>query len=95
MDVLTPERLAEILEEADVRAIRRLRQVLRILGRGRTTAVLVETLHREASGGMLTRDGTRRRPPGGTFFQLVKEQATAEERRRLFYRRATQKVVYL
>ena len=81
MDALTVEKLAEILQEPKVPL---LRQVLRTLGQDRCAAILADTLSCEASGGMLTKDGTRRRTPGGVFFQLVKERATRQERQRLF-----------
>src|SRR5438128_12494908 len=80
MDALTVEKLAEILQEPKVPL---LRQVLRTLGQDRCAAILADTLSCEASGGMLTKDGTRRRTPGGVFFQLVKERATRQERQRL------------
>jgi hypothetical protein len=83
MEELTVEKLAEVLQETN-RPL--LRQVLKLLGPDRTSTILIQTLHCEANGGMLTRDGTRRRTPGGTFFQLVKERATPQERRRLFPR---------
>ena len=60
MDPLTIERLAEVLQEPNVPL---LRQVLRLLGPDRTNAVLTAALEREATGGMLTKDGTRRRTP--------------------------------
>jgi Phosphorylated adapter RNA export protein, RNA-binding domain len=83
MDTLTVETLAAILQEPKVAL---LRQVLRTMGPERCAAILADTLSCEASGGMLTKDGTRRRTPGGMFFQLVKAQATPKERQRLFYR---------
>jgi hypothetical protein len=82
MDALTVDTLAAALQEPN-RSL--LRQVLRVLGPDRTTALLAETLACEASGGMLTLDGTRRRTPGGVFIQLVKARATQQERQRLFY----------
>jgi PHAX RNA-binding domain len=81
MDDLSVETLAAVLHEPNVPL---LRQVWRVLGADRTAALLAAALQREAAGGMLTRDGTRRRTPGGVFFQLVKEQASPQERRRLF-----------
>jgi hypothetical protein len=81
MDGLTVDTLAEALQEPK-RAL--LLKVLRTIGVERTTAILAATLQCEASGGMLTKDGTRRRTPGGVLFQLVKERATPQERRRLF-----------
>jgi len=83
MDTLTVEQLAAILQEPKVPL---LRQVLRTVGPERCAALLADTLACEASGGMLTKDGTRRRTPGGVFLQLVKERATRQERQRLFSR---------
>jgi hypothetical protein len=81
MDPLTIDQLADALQEPNKPL---LRQVLRVLGTDRTTTLLAEALQREAAGGMLTKDGTRRRTPGGVFFQLVKDHTTKPERRRLF-----------
>ena len=86
MDVLTVDHLAQVLQEPNRP---RLTQVLRTLGRARTTALLADTLTCAANGGMLTKDGSRSRTPGGVFFQLVKEQATPPERQRLFPRTTT------
>jgi hypothetical protein len=86
MDVVTIDTLAETLQEPN-RPL--LGEVLRVLGQDRCAAILADTLTCEASGGMLTRDGTRRRTPGGVFFQLVRERATARERHRLFPRGTT------
>ena len=63
-----------------------LAKILQHLGPERTTALLTETLHCEAAGGMLTADGSRRRTPGGVFFCLVKAQMSQAERRVVFWR---------
>ena len=81
LDTLTAPQLAEALQEPNTAL---LSEVLRVLGQARCSAILTDTLTAEASGGMLTKDGTRRRTPGGTFFQLVRDQCTKEERARLF-----------
>lgn len=81
IETLTAEALAQVLHEPKVWLLRR---VLRVLGVERTTAVLVETLHVEAAGGMLTPDGTRRKTPGGVFLRLVRQQASRVERYRIF-----------
>ena len=78
---LTVDKLADVLHEPNIPL---LRQVLRVLGVDRTAGLLVETLQCEATGGMLTQDGTRRRTPGGTFFHLARQQARPRERARLF-----------
>lgn len=80
-DSITAERLADVLQEPNLPL---LRQVLYRLGHERTAALLADTLQCEASGGLLTTDGTRRRTPGGTFFHLVRRQLTPQERRQLF-----------
>jgi PHAX RNA-binding domain len=87
MDPLTVAKLVQALQESNTDL---LTKVLRTLGQDRCRAILAETLTREAHGGMLTKDGTRRRTPGGVFFQLVKERATKQERRGLFPRPALQ-----
>ena len=81
MDHLTVATLVQTLQEPNTDL---LTQVLRVLGQDRCAAILADTLTCEATGGMLTRDGTRRRTPGGVFFQLVRERVTPHERRRLF-----------
>jgi hypothetical protein len=80
-ETLTVEQLAAVLQEPKIAL---LTKVLRTLGVDRTTAILTDTLQREAAGGMRTKDATRRRTPGGVFFQLVRQQASPQEQRRLF-----------
>ena len=81
IDPLTAHKLAEMLHEPNTAL---LAKVLRVLGPERCRAILTDVLTTEASGGMLTKDGTRRRTPGGTFFHLVRDQCTKEERAQLF-----------
>ncbi len=85
MDHVTVDHLAETLQEPNRPLLRR---VLRVLGHDRTAVLLAETLQCEATGGLLTADGTRRRTPGGVFFHLVRQQASPQERPRLFPRLA-------
>jgi phosphorylated adapter RNA export protein len=81
MDTFTADTLAEALQEPKKSL---LAKVLRTLGEERCQAIFTETLATEASGGMLTKDGTRQRTPGGTFFHLVRSQCSKQERARLF-----------
>jgi PHAX RNA-binding domain-containing protein len=87
MAEVTVDTLAQALQEPK-HAL--LLTVLRTLGQDRCAAILADTLQCEATGGMLTKDGTRRRTPGGVFFQLAKDRATRQERRRLFPQSAPQ-----
>jgi PHAX RNA-binding domain len=82
MEPLTVETLAEALQEPNRRL---LALVLHHVGQERAAATLAEALAREANGGMLTKDGTRRRSPGGVFFQLIREQLAGRERRQVFH----------
>ena len=86
MDTLTADMLAEALQEPKKSL---LAKVLKTIGQERCQALFTEACTLEASGGMLTADGTRRRTPGGTFFHLVRQQCSKEERARLFPYRAT------
>ena len=81
MDVLTAEKLAEVLQEPEKALLGR---VLKTLGQERCAAILVDTLTIESNGGMLTRAGDRRRTPGGVFLHLVKDRCSGKERYRLF-----------
>jgi hypothetical protein len=84
MEILTAQKLSEVLREPQVRL---LRKVLTVLGPGRVAGLLAETLLTEQQGGMLTATGERR-TVGGVFFQTVRQRATPTERRLLFHRGA-------
>ena len=81
MDTLTPDMLAEALQEPK-KAL--LDKVLRTLGQERCQVIFADTLTIESNGGMLIKSGARRRTPGGVFFELVKERCTGRERHYLF-----------
>jgi hypothetical protein len=78
---LTAEEIAHLLEEPNVLLIKR---AIRVIGSTRVEALLEQTLHIEANGGMLTHDNSRRRTPGGTFFALMRDAVSRQERYRLF-----------
>jgi len=79
-DRLTVKQLAQVLGETEHRA---LAKALRVLGQARALTLLIETLHVESQGGLLTLDQSRRRSRGGTFLALCREQATRQERRQM------------
>jgi PHAX RNA-binding domain len=78
---LTAEEIASLLEESNVWLISK---AIWVIGGARVEALLEQTLHIEATGGMLTEDQSRRRTPGGTFFALMRDAVSGKERYRLF-----------
>jgi phosphorylated adapter RNA export protein len=82
-DRLTTRALAAALQEPRTVVLAR---AIKVLGPERCADLLIEVLHLEAAGGLLTRDGTRRRTPGGLFFGLLKQRCTPQEQARLFGR---------
>jgi hypothetical protein len=57
-------------------------QIARIVARcGETLAntILQEALALERSGGMMTKDGTRRRTPSGVYFELVRQRVNPDD----------------
>jgi hypothetical protein len=78
---LTAEEIAQLLEESNIFLIKK---SIRVIGGTRVEALLEQTLHIEANGGMLTNDKSRRRTPGGTFFALMRDAVSRRERYRLF-----------
>jgi hypothetical protein len=88
MDTLTPDMLAEALQEPNTSLLAR---VLMRLGEERCQAIFADTLQIESNGGMLVHAGDRRRTAGGIFFHLVRQQCSKEERARLFPHQAAKK----
>ena len=79
------EDIAEALEEDLPEVVQLLQRAVQAVGEATSRQLLVQTWQVEASGGLLTTDGTnRRRTPGGVFFWLVKQKASAEDRARIF-----------
>jgi hypothetical protein len=81
MDTLTPDMLAEALQEPNTSLLAR---VLMRLGEERCQGIFADTLQIESTGGMLVHSGKRRRTPGGVFFELVKKRCNAKERYFIF-----------
>ena len=81
------DEIAEALEEDAPEVIMLLHRCVQAIGEATSRQLLVQTWQVEASGGLLTTDGTnRRRTPGGVFFWLVKQKASSEDRQRIFSR---------
>ena len=79
------DEIAEALEEDLPEVVTLLHRCVQALGEAVSRQLLVQTWQVEASGGLLTTDGTnRKRTPGGTFFWLVKQKASADDRARIF-----------
>jgi hypothetical protein len=78
---LTAAEIASLLEESNVWLIQK---AIRVIGGVRVEAFLEQTLHIEATGGMLTEDKSRRRTPGGVFFHVVRQGISVKERYRIF-----------
>ena len=79
------EEIAEALEEDLPEVVSLVQRCVQALGEATSRQLLVQTWQVEASGGLLTTDGSnRRRTPGGVFFWLVKQKASPEDRVRIF-----------
>lgn len=74
-------RIADRLGEVRAGVRRRIKEIVRALGRTQSLALLEETLRIEEQGGMLVPDESRRRTPGGVFFQLVYTKGQPKEGR--------------
>lgn len=77
----TIARIADTLGETEPRQRDQIARVVEVLGVEDALALLNETQGIEASGGMLTADGSRRRSPGGVFLTILKNRLTAEGRK--------------
>jgi len=75
----TLQRFMGILGEKQVKSVTQLACVMAHLGEEAADALLEKTVRREACGGMLTVDGSRRRTSGGIFLHLAKEQIDKTE----------------
>ena len=88
--------IAEQLGEDSPQAVALIGRILRTLGPDATRHFVAEAQRLDASGGLLTEDGSRKRTLGGTFFYLIKEhlrsEGTAEVLQQLFPRRTRRPV---
>jgi hypothetical protein len=74
------QEIADILGEKQVLARKQIETIVQRYGEDGARALLQETLDIEASGGMLTNNGTRRRTIGGVFFYLAIQRTQPMER---------------
>lgn len=87
---LTPEQwklakqIMTELEESHPAARHQIARTVRICGMEFAEQLFQDTLEVEASGGMMTADGSRRRTPGGVFFYLGRSRMTDEQRKQVF-----------
>lgn len=72
--------IAEELGETEERPIQQIRRMIDVLGEPYVRDILDETRQREAAGGIMTLDGSRRRTPGGAFFWLTRQRLLKEGR---------------
>lgn len=77
--------IAAQLNEEDKQAISQIKRLVKKVGEEKTRAILAQTLEKEAQGGMLTLDGSRRRTVGGVFFYLARGEITAPEDKRYIW----------
>ena len=80
----TVQQIATTLGETENVPLLHIRRIVQTLGPERALQLLDQAVTREAQGGLMLRDGSRRRTPGGVFFRLVREQTTSAERRRIW-----------
>ncbi len=80
VDEQAVQTIAQTLGESDRAVIAQLRRAMRVLGSEAAQALVAETQQIEETGGMPTKDGSRRRTPGGVFFQLVLQRVPSRDR---------------
>ncbi len=71
--------IADQLGETDAPPREQIQRIVERLGADAALAVLKETLEREAQGGMMLPDGSRRRTPGGIYFYIIRRRVTKED----------------
>ena len=75
----TGNRIADQLGETEAQPREQIQRIVERLGADSALAVLNETLEREAQGGMMLPDGSRRRTPGGIYFYIIRRRVTKED----------------
>jgi len=67
--------IARQLNETNPKALGQLERLIERVGEDRALTFLTEALSVEASGGLLTNDGSRKRSLGGVYFYIAKGQS--------------------
>jgi hypothetical protein len=81
------EEIAAALEETDEIPLRQIEAIVRLCGVSFAQAVLQEALEIDASGGLMTSDGSHRRTKGGVFFYLARYRMSPPVRRIVYNRK--------
>jgi hypothetical protein len=81
------EEIAETLGETDEVPLRQIEAIVRLCGVSFGHAVLKEALEIDASGGLMTSDGSHRRTRGGVFFYLARYRMSSPVRRIVYNRK--------
>lgn len=76
--------LATVLGEQEAEPLASLRRLIAVKGVTFAQHILQKTQAREAAGGMLTHDKTRRRTMGGVFFLLAKRAVSPAEHQQIW-----------
>jgi hypothetical protein len=76
--------LAGVLGESQPEPLAALRQIIQLKGVRFAQHILEKAQQREAAGGMLTADKSRRRTLGGTFFAIARRHVSPEEHAQLW-----------
>ena len=71
--------IADKLGEKDTLPREQIQRIVARLGAQAALALLDETLAREAQGGLMLPDGSRRRTPGGAYFYIVRRRVSKED----------------
>lgn len=81
------EEIAATLGETDEVPLRQIEAIVRLCGVSFTQAIVKEALEIDASGGLMTSDGSHRRTKGGIFFYLVRYRVSPPVRRIIYNRK--------
>ena len=82
--VTVAQMIAEQLAEKHWTARQIIVRGVKVLGEETALSLLQETHAKEAAGGVMLPDGSRRRTPGGVYFYLVKQATSAAQQQQIF-----------